>query len=336
MKQRLQDLFRKHMLEVILILLYIILAAAAPGFFSVRNFLNILRNSSMQGIIAFGMTMVIISGEIDLSVGSAVAFSGCITAWMTRFLAVNLGLPIGAAVAAAILTALAVGFLVGSLTAFIRNTYQVPTFIITLAFMTTLSGFANLITGGFPITPFPQWFNFFGGGYILGIPFPAIIFLLVFLIIQFIMTSTTFGRSIYAVGGNLEAARLTGIDVRKIKIIIMGLTASLSALSGVMVSSLIMSGSSTAAKGWELDVVSSVIIGGTALTGGRGTVWGTFIGILFLGTLVNGMTLLNISEYWQYVVRGGLILGAVLLNTIQAQRLVTQENREVLAGEVGV
>jgi len=269
----------------------------------------------MQGIIAFGMTMVMIAGEIDLSVGSSVAFSGCISAWIVKIMT-EAGFPPVLAVIFGILIALVAGFMLGSFSATIRNRYEVPTFIITLALMTSLFGFANLITGGFPITAFPMWYNFLGGGYLLGIPFPAIIFIIVFFCVNFIMTSTTFGRSVYAIGGNMEAARLSGIEVGRIKLIIMGLTSMLMALSGVMVASQIMSGTATTAKGWELDVISAVVIGGTSMSGGSGTIKGTFIGIIFLGVLVNGMTLLNINEYWQYVVRGFLILGAVLLNVV--------------------
>lgn len=314
---------KKQMLLSILVMLCIFLTFTAPGFFTVDNFLNVLRNSSMQGIIAFGMTMVMIAGEIDLSVGSAVAFAGCLTAWIVQLLT-GLGFAAPLAVLIAILVALIVGYLFGLFSAVVRNKYDVPTFIITLALMTALTGFANLITGGFPIVPYPMWFNVIGGGYVLGIPVPAIILVLVFLIINFIMTSTTFGRSVYAVGGNMEAARLSGIKVNRIKVAIMGITSMLMALAGIMVSSQIMSGTASTARGWELDVISSVVIGGTSMHGGSGSVKGTFIGIIFLGVVVNGMTLMNINEYWQYVVKGFLILGAVLLN-------VTQENKKLIS-----
>jgi ribose/xylose/arabinose/galactoside ABC-type transport system permease subunit len=171
-----------------------------------------------------------------------------------------------------------------------------------------------LITNGFPLTPFPDWYNFFGGGYVWRIPFPVIVFLVAFGGIQFVLGFTAFGRSIYAVGGNVEAARLSGINVRRVKILVMGIVSCLAWLAGLMLSSQIMSGSASTATGWELDVISAVIIGGTSLMGGSGTAWGTLIGVLFLGVLVNGMTLLNVKEYWQHVVRGGLILVAVLLN----------------------
>jgi ribose/xylose/arabinose/galactoside ABC-type transport system permease subunit len=246
-------------------------------------------------------------------VGSAVAFSGCLTAYLTKHLTA-LGMNPALAVPLALIAAFTVGYSVGCLTGFLRARFQVPTFITTLAWMTVLTGSAQLITDGFPIASFPEWYNFFGGGYVAGIPFPALIFVLTFLLTHFVMNHTTFGRSIYAVGGNQEAARLSGINVIRVKIQVMGIVALLAALSGVMQSAQIMAGSAATAKGWELDVISAVIIGGTSLMGGEGTIRGTLMGIIFLGVLVNGMTLLNINEYWQLVVRGVLILFAVLIN----------------------
>jgi ribose/xylose/arabinose/galactoside ABC-type transport system permease subunit len=306
-------------LEIILILFCVALSFIAPGFLTAENLLNVLRNVSMQGVIAFGMTMVIISGEIDLSVGSAVAFAGCLAAFLTQALSgAGLGMPL--AIAVAILVTLAVGFLIGAFTGLMRTRYQVPSFITTLALLTGLSGAAELITNGFPLTPFPDWYNFIGGGYVLGVPFPALIFLLTFVVLQFLMNYTPFGRSVYAVGGNAEAARLSGINVKRVKMLVLGTTAFLAAISGIMVSSEIMSGTATTAKGWELDVIAAVIIGGTSLMGGVGRIWGTMIGVVFLGVIMNGMTLLNVSEYWQHVVRGALILVAVLLNLLQKGR----------------
>jgi len=303
-------------LEIILILFCVALSFAAPGFLTAENLLNVLRNVSMQGVIAFGMTMVIVAGEIDLSVGSGVAFAGCLAAFLTQALtSAGVGLPL--AIAIAILITLAIGFLIGAFTGLMRTRYQVPSFITTLALLTGLSGAAELITNGFPLTPFPDWYNFIGGGYVLGVPFPALIFLLTFGALQFLMNYTAFGRSVYAVGGNAEAARLSGINVKRVKTLVLGITAFLAAVSGIMVSSEIMSGTATTAKGWELDVIAAVIIGGTSLMGGVGRIWGTMIGVVFLGVIMNGMTLLNVSEYWQHVVRGALILVAVLLNLLQ-------------------
>lgn len=312
--------FTRHSaLEIILAVLCLVLAFRAEGFFSQTNLLNVLRNVSMQGVIAFGMTMVIIAGEIDLSVGSAVAFSGCLTAWFTGFFVAH-GAPMPAAVALAIVISLGAGMCVGCATGLLRTRFGVPTFIATLAWLTVLKGASELITDGFPLTPFPDWYNFIGGGYLFGVPFPALLFLAVFGLTQSIMGYTAFGRWVYAVGGNTEAARISGISVRGVKIGVMGAVGLLAALSGVMQSSQIMSGAATTAVGWELDIISAVIIGGTSLMGGSGAIWGTLVGVVFLGVLVNGMTLMNISEYWQHVVRGALILTAVLINLAPAKR----------------
>ena len=310
---------RTAVLELILFILCIALALAAPGFLTAENLLNVLRNVSMQGVIAFGMTMVIIAGEIDLSVGSAVAFSGCLTAYLVQQLTgPDAGWSPSAAVPVSMGVALIVGLLLGSFTGFMRTRYQVPSFITTLALLTGLMGAAELITNGFPINSFPDWYNFLGGGYVAGVPFPAIIFVLVFAFVHVLMNFTAFGRAVYAVGGNAEAARLSGINVAFVKTAVLGFTAMLAALSGILQSAEIMAGTATTAKGWELDVIAAVVIGGTSLMGGSGRIWGTMVGIVFLGIIINGMTLLNISEYWQHVVRGVLILAAVLLNRMQA------------------
>ena len=311
-------ILRTSILEIVLVVLCVALAVAAPNFLTAENLLNVLRNVSMQGLIALGMTMVIIAGEIDLSVGSMVAFAGCFVAWCTQWvtsLPVGVGLP--AAVGISIVFALAAGFLCGSLSGILRNRYGVPSFITTLALLTGLSGAAELITNGFPLTPFPAWYNFIGGGYLAGIPFPALIFLIAFGIVHVLMNYTAFGRSVYAVGGNAEAARLSGINIARVRTMVLAITAALAAASGVMQSSQIMSGTATTARGWELDVIAAVIIGGTSFTGGVGRVWGTMVGVIFLGIIMNGMTLLNVSEYWQHVVRGALILFAVFMNRFQ-------------------
>ncbi len=311
-------LLRNCMMEIILLVLAVVLALNTPHFLTTGNLLNLLRNVSMQGIIAFGMTMLIICGEIDLSVGSAVAFAGCLLAFLTEKLAgAPLHLPLGLALVLSMVVVLAVGFSLGLLTGLLRIRFNVPTFISTLALLTVLSGAAYLMTGGFPLAPFPPWFNFLGGGYLVGIPFPALVFLAVFALTSGLMHFTSFGRAIYAVGGNAEAARLSGIRVGLVKTLTLGLTAALAAFAGILQASEIMSGTASTARGWELDVIAAVIIGGTSLMGGVGRIWGTLIGVMFLGVIMNGMTLLNVNEYWQLVVRGALILTAVLINRLQ-------------------
>jgi len=301
-------------MEVILLVLVVVLVLWAPGFATLGNLLNVLRTVSMLGVIAFGMTAVIISGEIDLSVGGGVALAGCIVAWFSGALSATLG-P-APAVVLGIMAAVAVGAGTGIFTGKMRQWFRVPTFITTLALFTALRGFANLITGGFPLTDLPNWFGFLGAGDMLGIPFPVYVFLLVFALMHLLMTYTSFGRAVYAVGGNAEAARLSGIDVFFVKTAALAITGVLTAITGTLIASQIGSGTGTTATGMELDVIAATIIGGTSLFGGKGRIWGTLVGVLFLGCITNGMTLLNVSEYWQYVVRGAIILGAVLLNQV--------------------
>lgn len=305
---------KSYPMELILAALVGFLIFRAPGFATTGNILNVLRTGSMLGIIAFGMTAVIISGEIDLSVGAGAALSGCVLAWTCGALTDRLGDK--GAVLLGFMAAVAIGFALGFMTGKLRQWFNVPSFISTLALFTALRGAANLITGGFPLATFPSWFQVFGGGYLLGVPFPVYVFAATFFGMYFLMNFTRFGRAIYAVGGNMEAARLSGIDIWFVKSMTLGLTGALTAVSGALIASQIGSGVGTTATGMELDVIAAVIIGGASLFGGKGRIWGTLIGVLFLGGIANGMTLINVSEYWQYVVRGAIILCAVLLNQV--------------------
>ena len=312
--------FSEFMLEGILLLIIVFFAIKAPGFFTAANFFNILRNVSNQGIIAFGMTLVIISGEIDLSVGNAIAWSGCLTAVITRdLLAAHYS--VFFAIPFAMCVSVIVGILAGCFTGWIRTRFSVPSFITTLALMSAYRGGAFLITDSFPVIPFPEWYSFFGSGYIFGvIPFPAVIFLSIYGIMFFVSKYTTYGRAVYAIGGNAESARLSGINVLKTRMMTMGIVSGLAAMSGIMVSSLVQAGNPQTGSGWELDVISAVIIGGVSLMGGKGRMWGTIVGLIFLQVLLNGMTLLNVNEYWQYVVKALLILGAVLIYQTQEKK----------------
>ncbi|TXK74580.1 ABC transporter permease [Paenibacillus sp. N3.4] len=293
---------------------------ASSGFLTTDNLLNILRNMAMQGCIAFGMTMVIIAGEIDLSIGSTVAITGVIVGLTSGKLASSGIMPMSTAVIVGIIVSFIVAGLIGLFNGWILSKYKVPSFIITLAMLNVIYGIAAVLSKGFPVTTLPSWYNVFGAGEVFSIPIPAIILLLVFAFVFVIMNYTKFGRSVYAVGGNPESARLSGINVARVKIICMVSVQLLAALSGVLISSQVMSGSFNFGKGWEMIAISSVIIGGTSLFGGVGKVWGTFIGLIFLGVLINAMTLLNINEYVQYIVRGLLILVAVLITTIQLMK----------------
>ncbi len=302
------------LMEFILLGLIITFALLAPSFFTGSNMWNILRNISFKGVIAMGMTMIIIAGEIDLSVGSTVGFAGVVTASITVGL-MGLGLNPALAVAVAIAIALGCGYAIGIGVATVITKFSVPSFIATLASMSVLRGAALLISGGFPITGYPEWFASLGSGYIGPIPSPAIFFIAVMIIMFYVMSKTPFGRSVYAVGSNKESALLSGINVNRVKRIVFGITTMFAAGAGVMISSQLNSGTPMAGLNWEMDVISSVIIGGASLAGGAGTIRGTLVGCIFLGVLLNGMTLMNVNDYWQYIVRGMLILGAVLMNT---------------------
>lgn len=319
-KEKYKKLVNNNILIIVLLALCVVLSFIAPNFLQISNLLNVFRNVSFQGIIALGMTMVIISGEIDLSVGSGVAFYGCMLAYLTeKFAGANMGY--GPAITVSFVIVIALSILIGVVISVLRVYFNVPTFISTLAFMTVLKGAGFLVSGGYAITAFPASFNFLGGGYIgTHIPFPALILIIVFVGIAFMMTKTELGRAIYAVGSNAEAARLSGISIFRVKTFALAATAVLTAVSGTMIASQIMSGTPTVANGWEMNVISSVIIGGASLSGGSGTVKGTLVGSAFLGIILNGMTLLGTSEYWQYVVRGVLILFAVLINNIQSSK----------------
>lgn len=313
---------KKYMMEIILSCITLVLVFTAPGFFTVPNILNIFRNVALAGVISFGMTMTIIGGEIDLSVGSSIALSAVLTATITGKLDAAGILPMQSAVLVAMLCALAVGTLIGLFNGFIRTRYNIPSFIITLAMLNVIYGAAALISKGFPVTTLPDWYNWIGAGQLFGFfPVPAMWLLIAFGLVFMVMNLTKFGREVYAVGGNPESARLSGIHVTRIKIIIMVVVQILAAVSGIILSAQVMSGSSTFGRGYEMDVISAVIIGGASLNGGIGKVWGTMIGIIFLGVINNGMTLFGVGDFEKYIVRGLLILFAVLLNTIQLASL---------------
>lgn len=295
-----------------LVILFIVLAATAPNFLTSRNLLNVVRQVSFVGIIACGMTLAMTAAEVDLSVGSMVAFASA----LLGVLNVNLGLPLSIAVPLVILS----GTLLGLIAGLIRVYWDIPALIVTLAFLISFRGFAFILTNAFPIVISDEAFKFWGKGEILGMPVPALIFVGMVLIFIFISSRTVYGRSVYAVGGNAESARLSGIPVNRIRVLILMTTFFLSAFAGVLLSSRLSSGNASIAVGMEFDVIAAVLIGGTSLFGGRGTVIGTVLGVLFIGLLGNGMTLLNVNAYLQDVARGGIILLAVVFGALQQRR----------------
>lgn len=299
-------------LLVVFIALYVALSLVTPTFFTVGNQLNILQNAAFFGIVAFAMTLVIVSGEIDISVGSMAALSSA----LVGVFVVKHGLPMIVAVVLVLGIAAAIGAFAGAM----RSYFNVPTFISTLALYLALRGLAQLLTSNFPLPIDPSEFFYWGSGRIFGIPVAAIYFVVVGIVVGVIARRTVFGRSIYAVGGNAKASQLSGIPVRRIKILVMTISATVAALTGLLYSAQLSSGNSTIGIGLEFDAIAATIIGGAALTGGKGTIVGTTIGVLFIATLLNGMVLLNVDPYAQQVVRGVVVLIAVLVNVWRSRR----------------
>lgn len=321
-RKRIYIFLLDHIIEICLIILIIGLSLTGNRFLSWANWTNIFRANALKGVIAFGMTMVIIAGLIDLSIGSTVGLSGVIVAVACRDL-VSLGIDLNLAciigMAASILFAIGVGWTHG----FFQHKTGMPAFIVTLASLFAILGLSGKLSGGFPVpNQFPGWYNELGGGRIggySGVPIPAIVLIISFFIIWFIMRYTTTGRATYAVGGNPESARLSGINVGKTKIVAFVAVQVLAVISGFMTSGQVMAGSFTFGKGWELDVIAAVVVGGTSFDGGVGTVWGTFIGIIFIGVISNGMTLLNFDIHTQYIVKAVIMFLAVLLSSYRAR-----------------
>jgi ribose/xylose/arabinose/galactoside ABC-type transport system permease subunit len=311
-----------HIIEVFLVVLIIGLTFGTKGFMTWGNWMNIFRANSLKGVIAFGMTMVMIAGLIDLSIGSTVGLAGVIVALFCRDLS-GVGIDINLACIIGMAACLVLAIVTGWLEGFFQHKTGMPPFIVSLVFLGLLYGMAGLLSGGFPIAnPYPDWFNQLGGGRIggpNGVPLPAIALIICFVVVWFIMGYTTTGRAAYAVGGNPESARLSGINVGKTKIIAFIVVQILAVISGFMTSGQVMSGTHTFGKGWELDVISMVVVGGTSFTGGVGTVRGTLLGVIFIGVIANGMTLLNLDLFTQNIVRSIVMFLAVLISSYRAQ-----------------
>lgn len=278
---------------------------------TVDNILNVMRQVSINALIAFGMTFVILTGGIDLSVGSILALSSAITASL---------LAGGMDPILAILVGLLAGAIMGAINGFIITKGKVAPFIATLATMTIFRGVTLVYSDGRPITGLSNsaLFEMMGKGYVSWIPVPVIYMMVAYFILYFILKKTTFGRRVYAIGGNEEATILSGIRVDRVKIWIYSITGFLSALAGIILASRLNSSQPTAGASYELDAIAAVVLGGTSLSGGRGWIFGTLIGALIIGVLNNGLNIMNVSSFYQQVVKGGVILLAVLLDRKKA------------------
>jgi ribose transport system permease protein len=303
---------------IALLLLCILLSILTDKFFTTANGLNVLRQVAVNICIATGMTLIVLTGGIDLSVGSVLALCSAITAGLLKN---GLSFPsadlfIGFTILGAVLAGILVGSLLGLFNGFTITLFKVPPFVATLAVLTIARGFTMLYTGGHPISNLGERFAAIGTGSWIGIPVPVWIAALVVLIAVFITQKTKLGRYIYAIGGNETAAKLSGIRISRVKMIVYGIGGALAAVGGVIVASRLDSAQPNAGISYELDAIAAVVIGGTSLNGGKGTVWGTVIGAIIIGVLNNGLVLLNVSPFWQQVVKGGVILLAVIIDKL--------------------
>lgn len=295
-----------------LIIIFIIMSVATPNFLTVNNLMNVARQISINAILAVGMTFIIITGGIDLSVGAVIALVG--TFWATTVVNYNLPIVVG------IILALIIGGALGALKGGIIATQKLPPFIVTLAMLTIISGFSFVFTGGRPISVNTDAFKMIGRGYIGPIPIPVIIMIIVVIAGHFILKRTDFGRHVHAVGGNEEAARLCGIKVTKVLVKVYALAGVLTALAGIILSSRLASGSPTVGDGAELDAIAAVVLGGTNMMGGSGSIIGTCIGVGIIGILGNGLNLLNVSSYNQMIIKGLVMLFAIWINNVKLKK----------------
>ncbi|MGY6396623.1 ribose ABC transporter permease [Vibrio parahaemolyticus] len=294
---------------IALLFLIVVVSFLNPNFFTVDNILNILRQTSVNAIIAVGMTLVILTAGIDLSVGSVLALCGAFAASL-----IAMEVPVLIAVP----TALLAGAALGAISGVIIAKGKVQAFIATLVTMTLLRGVTMVYTDGRPIstgfTDTADAFAWFGTGYALGIPVPVWLMVVVFAAAWYLLNHTRFGRYVYALGGNESATRLSGINVDRVKIGVYAICGMLAALAGIIVTSRLSSAQPTAGMGYELDAIAAVVLGGTSLMGGKGRIMGTLIGALIIGFLNNALNLLDVSSYYQMIAKAVVILLAVLVD----------------------
>ena len=303
MKNNLKNMIIKYKSLVGLLILCIVISFITPRFLSVSNIKNILTQVSVNAVIAVGMSFVILTGGIDLSVGSILAISGAVAASIVKSTG-NLFL--------AIIVALAIGSIVGLINGILVSKGRIQAFIVTLSTMIIFRGVTYVCTNGTPISGLGQSFSSIGNMMVLGIPIPVVFMVIVFGIAFYVLSQTRYGRYIYALGGNEDSARLSGINTDKIKTLVYVICGAAAALSGIIVTSRIGSASPNAGVGFELDAIAAVVLGGTTLVGGEGSVVGTIIGALIIGVLNNGLNLMNVSPFYQSIIKGIVILLAVM------------------------
>ncbi|MCW8850256.1 MAG: ribose ABC transporter permease [Melioribacteraceae bacterium] len=308
--------FVKFQSLIALVIMVIAISLLADDFLSVDNAWNVMRQISVNVIISVGMTMVILTAGIDLSVGSILAISGAVAAGLLRngIEIPGIDLFVGVTVFGAILIGILVGSILGWFNGFMITKFKVPPFVATLAMLTIARGLTNLWTQGAAITGLDETFVFLGSGWFVGIPMPVWISIIVVGIAILVTNKTRYGRYIYAVGGNESAAKLSGLNVKKVKILVYTIAGALSAVGGIILTARLDSATPIAGTGYELDSIAAVVIGGTSLDGGRGSILGTVQGALIIGVLNSGLVMMGVDPFWQQVVKGAVILFAVVID----------------------
>lgn len=311
-----KELLKKSQSLIALFALCLVISLLSDKFLTSNNLWNVLRQISVNVCISVGMTLVVLMAGIDLSVGSILAFTSAVCAGLLKngIAIESLDLFVGFTVVGGVLTAILIGLLLGIFNGWVITKFSLPPFVATLAMLTIARGATMLYTQGIPISNLGSNFEFIGSGWLLGIPVPVWISTAMVLIVVFITKKTAFGRYIYAIGGNEKAAFLSGININNIKLAVYGIAGMMAAIGGVLVTSRLNSAQPNAGSSYELDSIAAVVIGGTSLSGGVGTVTGTVIGAVIIGVLNNGLVLLNVSPFWQQVVKGLVILLAVIID----------------------
>lgn len=302
-----KEWLQTYMLIFIVLGLGLVLSLVSSHFLTATNLLNVLRQISINGILAIGMTVVCLTGGIDLSVGSVVAFSGIIAAGLLR----DTNLPI----LVVALAAVAVGALLGLYNGYFVAYWNAAPFVVTLSMMTIARGMTYVYSDGRPISNLPAEFLVIGKGNFLGLPIPFFILLIVFILTSIMLSKLKFGRYVYAVGGNESAAMVSGINVKRIKMMVYVLSGIACGIAAVILTARVSAGLPQAGDSYELDAIAATVIGGTSLSGGRGRLWGTIVGAILLGIVNNGLDLLNVSSFYQQIVKGLIILGAILIDS---------------------
>lgn len=311
-----RSLLLKFQSLIALFVLCLAISLLSDKFLTGANFWNVLRQISVNVCISTGMTLVVLTAGIDLSVGSVLALAGAVAAGLLRN-----GLPIeganlyvGFTVLGAVLAGLLTGAALGCFNGWTITRFRLPPFVATLAMLTIARGLTMLWTGGFPITGLGESFDYLGTGWLLGIPVPVWVSGLIVVLASLMTTKTRLGRYIYAIGGSESAARLSGVNINQVKIAVYTLAGALAAVGGLLVTARLDSAQPNAGLSYELDSIAAVVIGGTSLSGGRGSVLGTVQGAIIIGVLNNGLVLLNVSPFWQQVVKGFVILLAIIID----------------------